>query len=418
MHVVVLGAGVIGVTTAYYLAKEGHKVTVIDRRREAAAECSYANGGQLSYTHIEPWANPHIFGRLPSWLIQWNSPLSASFPFKWDMMIWVSKFLRNCRQDQCESTSKAIWELAQYSKTCLESLLKEESLSFDYSQNGTLHLFCQQHYLESNLRLAETQATFGLDFQLIQGKEACVELEPVLAHSKRPLVGGLYYPTDATGNVHVFTQQLAQLCKKQGVEFRFNTYINDLDYENNVITAVNTDQGRIEGDAFVMALGAYSNELLKPLELRIWSYPIKGYSLTIPIEPGDTAPKMNITDQANKIVYSSLGTTLRAAGMGDFVGYNHDVKPKRIKTLKHSVSQLFPYYSGIEQAEEWSCLRPSTADCLPVLGKSDFKNLYLNTGHGSLGWTLSVGSAKAVSDIICEKPIAVAIDSMSPERIN
>lgn len=416
MNIIVLGSGIIGVATAHYLTERGHKVTVVDRQKTCANECSYANGGQLSYSHVEPWASPHMLGRIPGWLTQKHSPLTFGKPFDPGMWKWLGHFLSCCTDRKVRKSSIQMWKLAYYSQKCFHELAEQVNIDYHQSQKGTLHIFSSQKYLQSNIKQAEFQKTLGCDYTLLRDKGGCVAQEPALAHIQSPLAGGLYFPIDGAGDVHTFAQKLAAFTKENGALFRYNTCIEKIVTNGDAIDHIQTDKGNLKADAYVMALGAYSPLLLKPIGINIPIYPLKGYSLSINITAPEKAPHINICDQGNKIVFSRLGNSLRVAGLAEFSGYDSTIDERCIATLKRMTKALFPLCGDIDNATTWSCLRPATPDCSPVLGPSAYRNLFLNTGHGTLGWTLSLGSAKLVADIIDGKTTGIEFGDLTAKR--
>lgn len=402
MKILVLGSGIIGVTTAYYLHKSGHEVTVIDRNSNSAAECSYANGGQLSYSHAEPWANPITLNSIPRWLIAKNSPLSVGNIIDYRMWKWIWKFIGNCNSKQAKDSTKKLLEMALLSRNEMREICDDINIEFNQSQCGTLHLFEHEKLLEEAINQAKFQQEFGCEFEVLNTRESCLEKEPALVGSNRKFIGGIFFPLDASGDIHQFTNKLASYLAKKGVDFLYDTEIKSLKvnkYENKIEKVV-THNKVISADKYIVTLGAYSSLLLRNIGITLPIYPVKGYSLTIPINKDDLAPNICITDIHHKIVTSRLGSELRIAGMADFSGYDHRIYPARIRALKTIANDLFPNMVNIDKAKEWSCLRPSTPDGIPIISKSRYNNLYINTGHGSLGWTLAAGSAFALNKLI------------------
>lgn len=418
MKIVVLGAGIAGETTAFFLAERGHEVTVIDRQSEAAAECSFANGGQLSYSHAEPWATPSLLKKIPKWLLSKDSPLI--FHPKPDIHLakWLSAFMGNCRQSKVDETTRNVLRLALYSREKIKRVTERTKLDFCYMQTGTLHYFNNEQSLENNIKHAAFLNELGCPSEVLNRAE-CLEKEPALKNSPAPLAGGVFYPLDESGDVHEFTLRLAEASQKvaSNIDYRYHTTVEKIHVEQGNITSIQTDKGEFKADAFVLAFGAYSSFFLRSLKLPAPIYPMKGYSLSIPLKGGEAAPSMSLTDQGNKIVYTRLCDKVRVAGTAEFAGYNHDIRPSRIATLKRMVLKSFPQLeANILEATEWACLRPSTPDGAPLLGKTPIENLYLNTGHGTLGWTLGVGSARIVADQIEGKTPEIDLTGLTMER--
>lgn len=418
MKVIILGSGVIGVTTAYLLASHGHEVVVLERQPSVAMECSFANGGQLSYSHAEPWASPHLLPKIPKWLIDKYSPLV--FRLRWDtaMWSWLYQFLRQCTHEKMMAGTSRMLNLTLYSQKVMETIFHPLNLAFDYSHDnrGIIHIFKNAASLAANIAHAEFQKTLGCPFEILPSREACEEKEPAFRFSSKSIIGGIFYPLDASGNVNTFSQTLAALAREKGATFHFNTHITAIEHKSHAIQSILTDQGTFSGDTYVVCLGAYSPLPLRPLGIKLPVYPMKGYSISIPIQDGTKAPRIGVTDQGNKVVYSRLGNILRLAGTAEFAGYDHRIDPQRIAALKKMIQCLFPQAGDLTRATEWACLRPSTPDGLPVLGHTPFSNLILNTGHGTLGWTLACGSAKITTDIVEGKSPDISLDGLTLQR--
>lgn len=420
MKIVVLGAGVIGVTTAYILAKKGHDVTLIDRNENVAAECSFANGGQLSYSHVEPWAHPSVLPKIPKWLIDRNSPLV--FRPTLDVKTWAFAFafLRNCTQIKSDATTKIMMPLALYSRSVLQEIITETNIDFSYQNNGIIHIFSDQKSLEQNMVQANLQQELGCHFELLKDKDACIAKEPALAYCPSDIKSGIYFPLDASGDANKFTSELLKICQRLGVKTYLNHNIEKLNIHKNTIKSVICDKGEFSGDKFILSLGAYSGQLLKSCGINLPIYPLKGYSLSIDIKDDKFTPKFSLTDQKYKIVCSNFGKIIRVAGTAEFGGFNHNIDEKRIASLKLMTKKLLSTNIGdIDNAKPWACLRPSTPDGAPLLGSiKKFDNLLLNTGHGTLGWTLAAGSAYAIASYIDGKELPFNFADFSVSRYN
>ncbi|MDA0781039.1 MAG: D-amino acid dehydrogenase [Rickettsiales bacterium] len=407
MKILVMGAGVIGVTTAYRLSKSGHDVTVIDKNQKSASECSFANGGQLSYSHVEPWANVNSFKKIPEYLVKKDSPLVIKPIVDLKMWKWCLQFLSCCNTNQALKSSENMLRLAMYSRKCLEEIESDISFDFCKQDNGILHVFKSRKALDFNIEQAKFQEERGCPYELLDSMDKVVEKEPALGYGDMDIIGGIFYPMDGSGDVNKFTVSLAEELVKRGkVKFEYDTQIEEIVIEGNRVKGVKTDKGEISADKYVVCLGAKTPLILGKIGIKIPIYPMKGYSISIPI--GDLkdshVPSVGVTDQFNKIVYSRLGDILRVAGTAEFAGYDDSVEKPRIETLKRMTKYLFPKVKGLENATEWACLRPSTPDGSPIIGKTKkYDNLYLNTGHGTLGWTMSFASSKAIADIVDSK---------------
>ncbi len=414
MKICILGAGVVGVTSAYMLAARGHEVTVLDRQPEAARECSFANGGQLSYTHAEPWANPHVFPKLMRWMWQEDAPLVLRFRADPHMIRWGLLFLMNCLPARARNHSEALLRLGLYSKAKMDALIAETGIDFEFLNKGILHVFSSQKDFDHARRQMEFQAAIGGQERALSMDEA-VAMEPSLAHTDKKLYGAVLSPLDASGDIHLFTQRLAALAaEKYGVKFRHQITIRHLHSSGDTLSHIETSQGYESGfDAYVMSLGAYSPIYLRQLGLYVPIYPMKGYSITFPA--GEFTPTISITDEERKVVYSRLGNRIRAAGTAEFAGYNHDIRKLRVEAVIRGAKLLFPK-SDLHAPQEWACLRPSTPDGPPMVGATPLKNLYMNTGHGTLGWTQAAGSARLLADVIDRVPTEIPLTGLTTER--
>lgn len=396
MRVVILGAGVIGTTLAYELAKQGYEIALVDRGEGPATECSFSNGGQLSYSHAEPWASPNILLKVLSWIGKEDAPLLFNLRYDPKMWYWALQFLRNCTTSRNQQGTRLMLALALYSRDCMQYYINDAGLTFDYTNQGILHIFTNKKNIDHALSLAKFQEKLGCPFTYEKASDV-LESEPLLRYSKDHIIGGIRYPIDAVGDAFLFTKALfKQLSVLPNFTAKTNTVVEELVIKNGQIDRVKTNQGDIQGDCYVMALGADSPLLLKPCGIHVPIYPMKGYSITVSTDHPDKLPQIGITDQERKIVYSRVGNRLRVAGTAEFVGYNTEINERRIEPIKQAVRVHFPNLTEVEEASTWSCLRPSTPDGLPILGKTSIKNLILNTGHGSLGWTLAAGSAAVV----------------------
>jgi D-amino-acid dehydrogenase len=416
MKVLVLGSGVIGVTTAYQLAKRGHEVAVVDRRNGSAAECSFANGGQLSYAHVEPWASPSVLPKLPKWLLSKNSPLVFHFRADMAMWKWALQFLSNCTSEKARESTINMMRLALYSKQCFAELESETAIKYSKISKGTLHTFKNEELMQGNIAQAEFQKTLGCDYKVLNSRAECEALEPSLKYSPSDIIGGLYFPVDETGDVYEFSQNLSHMLTDKGVQFHCGATIKNILTDSEKITGVETDKGILTADKYVVCMGASSPLLLKKIGVHLPIYPMKGYSISIDIKNMEKTPEVGITDQSNKIVFSRLGNILRVAGTAEFAGYDDSITAGRIETLKRMTKESFPDSGDIDNAKPWACLRPSTPDGSPIIGGTKYNNLFLNTGHGTLGWTLSCGSAKAAVEILEGKVPEIDLNGLMIDR--
>lgn len=417
MRIVILGAGIIGTTLAYVLTKRGHEVTVLDRQEGVARECSFSNGGQLSYSHAEPWACPSIIPKVISWLGQKDAPLVFNMRADPAMWRWTFQFLRHCMPKKSLSNMLTLLQLSQYSRQCMEQIQQENSLDFHYKQHGILRLFGSKRAWQEGIHFAQGKENNGLPFEIWDWDKISYS-EPSLVSSSRLFYGGIYYPQDAMGDAYHFSKSLEEisLMHSNRIKFYHKTTITGFETTGDKITGVLTDKGNFTADAYVMALGAATPLLLKPLKLHLPIYPLKGYSVSIPISNDNAAPRLSITDMDKKMVYSRLGNTLRVAGTAELAGYDTVHTQHRIAPILRRAEELFPEVGDIKKATHWACLRPSTPDGIPILGASPYRNLYLNTGHGTLGWTLSAGSAYLLADMLEKKDTAIPVNGLGLER--
>ncbi len=398
MKIIVLGAGVIGVSTAYYLLQGGHEVTVVDRQPGPGLETSFANGGQVSASHATPWSNPSTPLKLLSWLGRKDAPLTLRWSFDPALWRFAFSFLANCRAGPSRSNAETALRLALYNRQLLADIRARTNIEFDAEDRGILHLYRSEREMRRAQDSANHLRQFGLEIEEINA-DACAALEPALESQRHTLAGGLFSPGDISGDAHTFTHGLAQYCVDAGIHFVLENPIIRLAHSGGRITGVLTDRGMITGDRYVVALGSYSAKLLEPLGIRIPVYPAKGYSATVPIVVDHEAPRVSITDDESKIVISRLGDKLRIAGTAEFDGYNTDLNPQRVRAVLAAGAALFPGALDLDGAEFWAGLRPLTPSGVPIIGRTPLSNLILNTGHGTLGWTLACASGRIAADL-------------------
>ena len=403
MRILVLGAGVVGTTSAWYLARAGHQVTVVDRQLVAGNETSFANGGQISVSHAEPWANPHALSHLLKWMGREDAPLLWRWRSDPDQLAWGLRFLGECLPGRTRRNIAAIVAMALYSRGRLQALRAELALQYDQLERGILHIYTDHREYALATDAAGLMRQFGLDRVTVDA-ENCLKIEPSLADARALLVGGDYTPSDESGDAHKFTVELAARAQTTGVDFRFGTTIDRILAADGKITGVVMQaEGQTEvlsADAYVVALGSYSPLLLKPVGIRLPVYPAKGYSATLTLAEGSVAPTVSITDDECKLVFSRLGNRLRIAGTAEFNGYNLDLNPIRCQALISRARQLFPGLKATDEPEFWCGLRPTTPSNVPLIGQTRYENLWLNTGHGTLGWTMACGSAASLADMM------------------
>nr|WP_200550686.1 D-amino acid dehydrogenase [Kosakonia sp. LAM2021] len=414
MRVVVLGSGVVGVTSAWYLRQAGHDVTVIDRQSGPAQETSAGNAGQISPGYAAPWAAPGVPLKAIKWMFQRHAPLAISLDGTSSQLKWMWQMLRNCDTRHYMENKGRMVRLAEYSRDCLKLLRENTGIQYEGRQGGTLQLFRTAEQYENATRDIAVLQDAGVPYQLLESARLA-EVEPALAEVAHKLTGGLRLPNDETGDCQLFTQQLAQMAAQAGVEFRFNTPVDRLLYEGENIYGVKCGEEVVKADAYVMAFGSWSTGLLKNI-VDIPVYPLKGYSLTIPIAEEDGAPVSTILDETYKIAITRFDQRIRVGGMAEIVGFNTELLKPRRETLEMVVRDLFPRGGFVEQATFWTGLRPMTPDGTPVVGRTPYKNLWLNTGHGTLGWTMACGSGQLLSDLMSGSTPAIAADDLSVAR--
>lgn len=415
MRVVVLGAGVIGVTSAYYLAEAGHEVTVVDRQPGPALETSFANAGEVSPGYASPWAGPGIPLKAMRWLFMRHAPLILRPKPDPAMLCWIAAMLRNCTASRYALNKSRMVRLAEFSRDQLIALRSHLALDYDHRARGTLQLFRNQRQLDASASDTAVLQSYGVGYELLD-RDGCVKAEPGLAATRDRFVGGLRLPGDETGDCHKFTVALARWLAGRGVEFRYDTQVEALQTEGGEVSAVRTDRGTIQGDAYLVALASRSPTLLRPLQVRLPVYPVKGYSITVPIRDPARAPVSTLLDESYKIAITRLGDRVRVGGMAEISGFDQSLPRRRQATLAHCLDDLFPGAAAASDMNFWSGLRPMTPDGPPIVGPTPLPNLYLNTGHGTLGWTMACGSGHLIASIIGGAPPLIDPAGLGLER--
>ena len=415
MRVIVLGAGVIGVTTAYYLARQGAEVVVIDRQRGPGMETSFANAGELSYGMSSPWAAPGIPMKALKWLFMRHRPLFIWPLISPTMWKWCLQLLMNCNETSYALNKSRMVRVSNYSRDALTELMEEVTIDFDQRDQGTLQLFRTQKQVKAAKADQAVLDQFNSPYEVLD-RDGCIAAEPGLRHVADKFVGGLRLMADRTGDCRAFTQALSEKAAELGVEFHYNVVINRFVSEQGKIIGVETEQGLETADRYVCALGPYAPILLKTVGIRLPIYPIKGYSITLPVTDSDAAPQSTIMDETHKVAITRLGDRIRVAGQAEIIGYNKRLGGHATDSVRHVVSDLFPKGGDVSKAEGWTGLRPMTPDGTPVIGPTRYDNLFLNTGHGTLGWTMSCGSARAVADLVMDKKPEIDMDGLTAAR--
>ncbi len=408
MKVIVLGSGIVGTASAWFLNQAGHDVTVIDRQPGAAQETSFANGCQISVSHAEPWANPAAPMKILKWLGKEDAPLLYRFRPEWLQWKWAMQFLRECTPKRTAYNIRQIIAIAEYSRQTLNQLRADTGIEYDCLTRGILHFYTNQKDFDHSLPAAKLMRDLGCPRDSVSADEV-VRIEPALAGIRNKIVGGDFTATDESGDIFKFTNGLADKAKQAGVEFRYNTTVTRLLTEGTgaaaKITGVevilpNGHHQVLRADSFVVAMGSFSVPLLKPLGINLMIYPGKGYSATYQITNPDVTPSVSLTDDGYKLVVSRLGDRLRVAGTCELNGYTRELNSTRCEAITHRTRQLFPNACDYDNPTYWTGLRPLTPSNIPYIGKTKISNLYLNTGHGTLGWTMGCGSGRALADIV------------------
>ncbi len=419
MNILILGSGVIGTTTAYYLAKAGHQVTVVDRQPGPALETSFANAGEVSPGYSSPWAGPGVPVKAIQWMLMHHSPLVIWPMLDMAMWRWGAQMLRNCTEARYAINKGRMVRLAEYSRDCLVALRAETGIQYDDRAQGTVQLFRTQKQLDGIGKDVDILKQYKVPFEVLDREGYC-KYEPALSLVKEKFVGALRLPGDETGDCFKFTNTMAAMAQAAGVTFRFDTAIEGLNQSGDKITGVRTMQGNRPGvlaaDAYLVALGSYSPQLVKPLGIDLPVYPVKGYSITVPIADAQYAPESTLMDETHKVAVTRLGDRIRVGGTAELAGFSLALREARRETLNHVVTDLFPKGGDVSQAEFWCGLRPMTPDGTPILGGTHLPNLFLATGHGTLGWTMAAGTGRVMADVISGRKPDISMDGLTVAR--
>jgi D-amino-acid dehydrogenase len=415
MRVIVLGGGVIGTTTAWYLARHGAEVSLLERRRGPAEESSYANAGQISPGYSTPWAAPGIPLKALKWWFQRHAPLSIRPDGSLYQLRWIAQMLINCSSARYAINKERMLRLAEYSRTCLQQLRIETGIQYEQRLGGTLQLFRTASQFEAARRDISVLEQLAVPYELLAA-DRLADAEPALAAVSRKLTGGLRLPNDETGDCRIFTQSLATQAERAGVKFRFDQEASGLERRGDRIVGIRVGDETLTADAYVLATGAYSRSLLSPLGLDIPVYPVKGYSLTAPMRSEACAPVSTVLDETYKVAITRFENRIRIGGMAELAGFDRRLNPRRRATLELVTNDLFPGGAALEQAEFWCGLRPMTPDSTPIVGRTAYQNLFLNTGHGTLGWTMACGSARLIADIVMGRQPDIRADDLAVAR--
>ncbi|OQS37211.1 D-amino acid dehydrogenase [Chromobacterium haemolyticum] len=415
MKVIVLGGGVLGVSTAWYLAKAGCEVTVLERQEGVALETSFGNAGQISPGYSTPWAAPGIPLKAAKWLFQRHAPLAVKPDGSLYQLQWIAKMLANCNEDAYAVNKSRMMRLAEYSRDKMKELRAETGIGYEARQGGTLQLFRSQAQVDGVSKDIAVLKECGVDFNVLD-RDGCAEVEPALASVKYKLTGGLQLPNDETGDCNLFTARLAEMARAKGVEFRFGVTVDGIESDGKRITGIRVGDDLLTADHYVVAMGSFSRDMVKSLGIDIPVYPVKGYSLTVPITNPAGAPVSTVLDETYKVAITRFDDRIRVGGMAELSGYDLSLNPRRRETLEMVVGDLYPNGGDIPAASFWTGLRPMTPDGTPIVGGTRFANLSLNTGHGTLGWTMGAGSGKVLADIITGAKPEISLDGLSMQR--
>ncbi len=415
MRVMVLGSGVIGTSVAYYLARAGHEVTVVDRQPGPALETSYANAGEVSPGYSAPWAGPGVPLKAIKWLLMHHRPLVVKPSFDPALWRWCLQMLANCNERAYAVNKERMVRLAEYSRDCLRALRADTGIRYDERTQGTLQLFRTQQQLDGVAKDIEVLRRSGVPFEVLD-RAGFVKVEPGLAATRDKFVGALRLPGDETGDCFKFTQELARMAQQLGATFRFGVSIRALQHNGERLTGVETDTGVLSADHVVLALGSYSTRLLAPLGIDVPVYPVKGFSITLPVTDAAQAPESTIMDETHKVAVTRLGDRIRVGGTAQLSGFDLGLSDARRRTLEHVVTDLFPHGGDVSRAEFWTGLRPMTPDGTPIVGGTRYRNLSLATGHGTLGWTMAAGTGRVLADLISGREPEISLDGLTVER--
>ncbi len=416
MNILIIGGGLIGVSSAYFLQKAGHQVKVIERQSDVALETSFANGGQISVSYSEPWSNVANLKKMLKWMKMPTSPLLFKPKLNWQQISWGLQFLNECRPSRNEANIKKMMEIALYSRNTLDSLRLEHNLQYNQQTNGILTFYRTEETFKDGKKASELMTKFGVE-RTAKSLEESYAIEPALLKNNFTFAGSDYTPSDQSGNAYVYCQEMKKLAMELGVVFVFNTELEEFTFDNNdTITHVTLKQEgdkriRVNGfDSVVIAAGSYTYPLALKAGVRLPIYPTKGYSASIKIKPGreEFINNVSLTDSDNKIVFTRLGDELRIAGTAEFNGYDLELNTARCEFLKDRAAELFPDSLDLDSVKYWTGLRSSTPGNVPIIGKTSVKNMYINSGHGTLGWTMAAGSGRMIQQVIDNQPLLQA----------
>lgn len=415
MHIAVIGSGVIGTTTAWYLSRQGHTVTVLDRQDGAALETSFANAGQISPGYATPWAAPGIPLKAIKWMLSEHSPLVIRPKLDRDQFRFLAMMLANCSASRYAVNKERMLRIAEYSRRAFVELREETGIRYDDRQRGTLQVFRKPSQLDGCGKDTAVLDRFGIPYEVLD-VDGCIAAEPGLAGARDKIVGGLRLPLDETGDCFKFTRRLAELCAQDGVAFEHGVEVTALAVSGGRIDGVETTDGTVRADAYVMALGSYSPRILRPIGIDIPVYPVKGYSISLDVVRPELAPVSTLMDETYKVAITRLADRVRVAGTAELAGFDLSLDESRRRTIRHVAADLFGKAVDMTEDHFWTGLRPMTPDSTPVVGATPYPNLFLNTGHGTLGWTMSCGSSRFVADLVSGRRPEIAREGLQMDR--
>jgi D-amino-acid dehydrogenase len=415
MKVIVLGSGVIGTSVAYYLAKSGHQVEVIDRQAGPALETSFANAGEVSPGYSSPWAGPGVPMKAIKWMLMRHSPLVIWPVLDPNMWRWGLSMLANCTEKAYAINKSRMVPIAEYSRDCLKELRAETGIAYDDRAQGTLQLFRTQAQLDGIAKDVEVLKDYKVPFEVLD-RAGFVKVEPALKLTQEKFVGALRLPGDETGDCFKFTNKLAEMAEALGVKFRYNTSIDGIEVSGGKVSGVRTSAGTLTADHYVTALGSFTPQLVKPIGIHIPVYPVKGYSITVPITDANFAPESTIMDESHKVAVTRLGDRIRVGGTAELAGFDMTLRESRRDTLNHVLTDLFPKGGDVSKATFWCGLRPMTPDGTPIVGRTPYANMMLATGHGTLGWTMAAGTARVIDDLISGRKPQISLEGLAMDR--
>lgn len=415
MHIYVLGSGVVGTTTAYYLAKHGVNVTVIDRQEGPSLETSFSNAGQISPGYASPWASPGLALKAVKWLFQKHAPLVIKPTLDLSQYVWMWQLLQHCTQKKYAINKERMVRMSEYSRLCLQQLRQDTGIEYEHREKGTIQLFRTQKQLDGVAKDVSVLDDMGTPYEVLD-KEGILRYEPGLKTRINDFTGALRLPDDETGDCYLFTQKLADMAKGLGVNFRFNQHVEKLALENGEIKGVWINGELETANAYVVALGAYSTAMLKEVGVSVPIYPLKGYSLTIPITDESKAPQSTVLDETYKVALTRFDNRIRMGGMAGVGGFDLSLKQKFLDTLRLVFNHVYPGSGQPEEGVFWTGLRPATPDGTPIVGATKYSNLWVNSGHGTLGWTMGCGSGNYLADLIVGHTPAISTEGFDLKR--